>query len=601
VDIAALRSTIRQLIDRHEILRTRYHVVNGRLVQSLGKMEKTPFAVVPLETSLSDELIAQYVNEEARRTFDLEAGNVIHATLYCGTDNTNLLIVDVHQIATDAWCRDLLVNEISALYRCHVVEDATIPNPPGIQHGDFVLWNRSRLAGSVGDQAQAFWNEFLSGRTQVLDLPTDKLRSPVKSNGGANIRQIAAGSLSKRVHELSSREHVSSFMVMLAAFYSLLSKYCKQQDIVVGTTVACREREETHELMGRIANMIAVPASVDPDATFTELLSQVRENLLGALTHQEYPLIRVLNDTAPIRDLSQSPLYQVVFAGETKPWDIPSIPGLNVRSIAIDKGLAKYDMTLVVMEDGDELSFNLEYNTDLFANASMKRLLDDYEALLERLLDEPNIPLAAIQFEPASDRLSHSDKHHRINGLPLDVHQVRKALLALDPITQCDLCVHRADNRDILIAYYVGTETDSARLRQMLAWDVPASMLPAAFVHTDNLAHAMESELPVNALPAQPAIAGNADDLLKEQIIEQWRDLLAISDVAETDDFFALGGSSILALVATDRAARSFGVPITLRHFFEASNPQALADHIRALQVVIAPGKLSREMQEVRI
>jgi hypothetical protein len=599
VDIAALRNAIRRLVERHEILHTRYHLENGRLFQSICDLNEPPFAVAPLDAPLSEELIAHCVRKEARRLFDLEAGEVLRASLYCGTGGASLLIIDAHQIATDAWCRHLLLEEIAFLYRSETSKDATPHASSELQHGDFALWNLDRLSGPEGDRDRDFWKAFLSKSTYILDLPTDKLRPPVKTNNGATIRYTGSRRLSRCILELSGREHVSSFMVLMAGFFVLLAKYCDQKDIVVGSTVACREREETHKLMGRIANMIAVPARVEPDETFSELLVQVRDNLLGAFTHQEYPLTSVLRELTPPRDPSQTPLYQVVFAGETKPPDIPRVPGLDIRPVAVDKGLAKYDITMVVVENDDALIFDLEYNTDVFTDPSMKRLLNDYEALLEKLVDQPDLPMAAIHLEPATDRLSHAEERHWIDGFPIEVSRVREALRALAPVEQCDIHVQSEGDRDRLVAYYTGTETEPSQLQRMLAWRLPSFMLPAAYVYADDPSSLPAAKVAKDASPQ--GLGGKSGDRLEEQIIGQWRDLLGGIEMAPGDDFFRLGGSSILALEAVDRATRSFGVPITLRHFFEASTPFMLAEHVRVLRALTTPDEASREKQSFRI
>jgi amino acid adenylation domain-containing protein len=593
IDVAALRRAIRHLIDRHEILRTRYHVADGRLFQSLCPVETTPFAVLSLQSPLSEQSIKRCVQEEAHRTFDLEAGEVIRATLYCGTDGASLLIVDVHQIASDAWCRDLLVQEITALYQAETAVEAT-PMPPVLQYGDFALWIRARSSGPDGERSREFWRKLLGERPEVLDLPTNALRPPVKTNHGALVRHTLPSSLLSRVYELAGAKRVSSFMVLFAGFFVLLAKYCGQKNIIVGSTVACREREETQLLMGRIANMIAVPATVDTEATFSELLAQVRDTLLGAYTHQDYPLTGVLAETAPVRDASQTTLYQVVFAGETKPRVIPKISGLDVRDVAVDKGLAKYDMTMVVMEDNHELLVELEYNTDVFIAASMHCLLDDYASLLDMLVDRSDSPLGTIELGAASDRLRHVGERPRINGFPIDIERLREALLALAPIEQCELRAHSADGRDALVAYYSGTKTDSDEIERMLAWSVPAFMLPSRYVYTADVGG---SALAASTPEPRHAESG---DRIEEQIIEEWRGLLAKTSIAPDDDFFDLGGNSMLALQAAGLAASTFGVPLTLRHFFEASKPRALARHVRVLRALTTPDTRTN-IENVRI
>jgi amino acid adenylation domain-containing protein len=599
VDISALRNAIRELVDRHEILRTRYHVNNGRLVQSVRAVSEAPFSVVPMDTPWSDELMERCIRKEARRTFDLAAGEIMHASLYCGSDGAHLLVVDVHQIASDAWCRELLAEEIAGLYSLQISGSAKPLGTPKLQYGDFVLWNLDRLAGSDGDDGRAFWSRFLQGRGHVLDLPVNKLRPPVKTNQGASLQRTIDASLLRRVAELSGREHVSGFMILLACFYVLLARYCKQTDIEVGSTVACRERKETHGLMGRIANMIAVPASIDPARTFSELLAQVRENLLAAYAHQDYPLTRVLQDVVPPRDLSLTPLYQVVFAGETRPRSEPVMPGIEVRAIAVDKGFAKYDMTVIVMEEGEALTVDLEYNEDVFVEASMRQLLEDYAVLLGKLVGNPALPIAAAELEPARDRLTHGTNRTWIDGFPVDLDRVREALLALEPIDGCELRMDFVAGRNALVARYTGTKSDPDRLRQMLAWHVPAYMLPAAFVHTIDLA-----DLPASATALPAGSDGQIDekaDGLIAQIVEQWRDLLGQPTIGAAGSFFAVGGNSMLALAAAHRATRSFGVPVSLRNFFETGTPRALAAHIRALRAVLSPAVPAQGRQEVRL
>ncbi|MEV2278195.1 condensation domain-containing protein, partial [Nocardiopsis sp. NPDC049922] len=255
---------------------------------------------------------------------------------------------------------------------------------------------REWLEGGVREELLAYWRERLSGAPPVLELPTDRPRPAVQSHLGAHEATVVPGEVLEGLHKLCEREEVTVFMVLLAAFKVLLARYSGQSDVVVGTPVANRNRVEVEPLIGFFVNTLVFRTDVGGDPTVVELLDRVRETALGAYANQDLPYSELVKALRPERDLSRSPVVQVMFALANTPDTEPELVGLTAEPLDVEQGAARFDLSLLVKERDDDVSVALEYCTDLFEPATACRILEDYRRIVTEMVNNPDTPISRL-------------------------------------------------------------------------------------------------------------------------------------------------------------------------------------------------------------
>jgi len=407
LDVGALEAGLSEIMRRHQALRTRFPAVNGQPVQRVVAaepvaLERVDVTAAPAQARL--ERARRLTEAEAGRPFDLERGPLLRGTLYCLGPEHHVLALTVHHIVLDAWSVGILVAELQECYRA--AREGRPPDLPElpVQYVDFAFWQRQSLTGDELQRQLEFWRNHLRGGLPVLELPTDSPRPPVKSfRGGtetATLPEDTAGWLA----ELGREERASPFMILLAAFYVLLSRYGNAEDVVVGTPVANRNRRELENMIGFFVNTVALRADLTGNPTFRRLLGHVRERMLQALEHQEIPFERVVEELQPQRDLGHTPLFQAMFVHQQDPAAGLDLPQLEVRTLEIDPGTSKFDLTLFVWECAGGFRAAVEYSTDLFTAATAKRMLRHYETLLRSIAQDPDARLSDLTLLPAEER-----------------------------------------------------------------------------------------------------------------------------------------------------------------------------------------------------
>ncbi len=394
LDVTSLERALTDLVQRHEALRTTFIEVNGEPVQRISPRAELPFTVESLEGA-SDAAIRQRAEAEVRLPFDLEHGPLVRATVLRVSSEEHVLLLVMHHIVCDFWSSDVLARELKALYAAHVRgEETTLPALP-VQYADFAHWQRDWLRGDVLEAQRAWWKEQLSGAPPVLELPTDKPRPPVQTFRGAQFHQRLPAELPGAVQELSREAGVTPFMLLMAGFHALLARHSGQPDIVVGTPIAGRNRREVESLIGFFTNTLAIRVKASGDASFRELLGRVREASLGAYAHQDMPFEQLVDALVPVRDVSRTPLFQVMFVFQqgSAAWELP---GVAVEEFAFEPGMAKFDLTLFVRETPAGWTSLWEYNTDLFDEATVARMAGHYTRLLEGVLARPERKLSTV-------------------------------------------------------------------------------------------------------------------------------------------------------------------------------------------------------------
>src|SRR6185369_14381412 len=312
------------------------------------------------------------------------------------SDTEHVLLLTLHHIITDGWSLRVLFRELSTLYNRYARgEDSPLADLP-VQYADYAVWQRQYLQGEVLDQQLSYWRKQLAAAPVLLALPTDRPRPAVQTYHGAVETFELPAELSEQLKALSRHEGVTPFMTLLAAFYVLLSRYSGQEDLVVGSPIANRTRSETEPLIGFFANTLVLRADLSDKPSFRELLRQVRETCIEAYAHQEIPFEKLVEELQPERSLSHQPLFQVLFQLLNASGESLSLAELSSRAFNSGNQTAQFDLTLTIVDGNKGLVGNLEYNTDLFNQATASRLVSHLCNLLAAATASPDTPISSL-------------------------------------------------------------------------------------------------------------------------------------------------------------------------------------------------------------
>src|SRR6185369_3003487 len=345
----ALEAALSSVIARHEVLRTSFPVVNHNPVQLIHPAQ--PFHLSLADLSLLDaesrsREVARLAGEEARRPFDLTTGPLLRGLLIKEQEQEHALLFTLHHIVSDGWSVGVVVREVSRVYEAQVRGEEIEIEELEIQYADYAMWQREWLAGEELERQMRYWKEQLAGAPAFLDLPLDRPRPAVQTYSGARQVFKLPVDIYESLRGLARRERATTFMVLLTAFKILLHRYSGQQDVIVGTTVANRNRVEIENLVGCFVNSLALRTDFTGEPTFSELLAQVRATSLEAFTHQDLPFEKIVEELQPARIESHTPLFQVLMALQNAPRETLKLRGLTLESNPVEAGLTKYDLSL---------------------------------------------------------------------------------------------------------------------------------------------------------------------------------------------------------------------------------------------------------------
>lgn len=405
LDTVALRQALEVLLARHESLRTAFTMVDGEPHQVIRPPRPVSIEVIDVSDAADAEARAGEVAVRlASRSFDLETDDLLRAALVKLGDDDHLLSLTLHHIITDAWSMTVLGRELRALYSGLVTStEVKLPELP-IQYGDYAVWQQEWMSSGGLDQQLAYWKGRLTGAPALLDLATDHPRPARQSFRGATIRKTLPPVVLEQVRALGQREGATMFMILLAAFAALLSRYSGQEDIVIASPVANRNRAELEGLIGLLVNTLALRVTLEGDPSFTELLRRTREAALGAFSNQELPFERLVEELNPERHLSHAPVAQVMFVQHNVVGAPSTFAGLTEEPVATERGTAKFDLSLFGREVSEGLMMSLEYGSDLFEPATARRMLDHYGGLLQAAVADPARPLSELGLLGDSER-----------------------------------------------------------------------------------------------------------------------------------------------------------------------------------------------------
>ncbi|WP_235217099.1 non-ribosomal peptide synthase/polyketide synthase [Archangium violaceum] len=407
LDEAALQRVFSELVRRHHSLRTTFGSEAGQPVQRIAPTASLPLSLVDLSSLPPSERMDEAHRQASRvalRPFDLAHGPLIHASLFKLEERLHILVLSMHHIVSDGWSMGILVREVAALYQAF---SSGLPSPLPelpLQYADYAVWQRQWLQGAALEQQLSYWRQQLSGAPAALELPTDKPRPSVQSHRGAHLEVHLPKALSESLTAFCQREGVTPFMALLASFQLLLSRYSGQDDISVGSPIAGRRHSELEGLIGFFVNTLVLRARLSAVSSFRELLHQVRETTLGAFAHQDIPFEKLVEELQPPRDLSRTPLFQVMFALQNAPASNLELPGLSLRALPPGELPSKFDLTLSLSDGPEGFTGSLEYCTDLFEHDTARRMVDHLRVLLSSVLSQPDAPLASLSLLTGSER-----------------------------------------------------------------------------------------------------------------------------------------------------------------------------------------------------
>ncbi|MFM0286805.1 non-ribosomal peptide synthetase [Paraburkholderia megapolitana] len=395
LDVQRLQAAVSEISRRHEILRTTFPAIDGRGVQRIAAPAPVTLAVVDI-ASESDSLTL--LAEETDRPFDLATGPLYRAVLYRVREDLHIFGVVMHHIISDAWSSGILIGELAALYDGQSLPDLAV------QYADYAVWQHERLASADTHQELALLSASLADAPDLIELPTDRPRPAIQSFRGSVLPFQLEGALADRLRSIAHASGTSTYMVVLAAYSLLLSRYSNQQDIVVGSPIANRRSSMTEPLIGFFANTLALRVDLSGNPTFDELLARVKRVALDGYSRQEIPFEQVVESLKLERNLGRTPIFQVMFAYEKVPANGPTFPGLSVTPVSVETFTAKFDLTLYMQDSDSGLAGALEYNTDLFDAATIERMAQHFRNLLDAVVEGSNQPLNGLSLLSDAER-----------------------------------------------------------------------------------------------------------------------------------------------------------------------------------------------------
>jgi len=407
LNVRALERALGEIVRRHESLRTRFESEGGVPQQVIDEPEEWRLKLVDLSGKEAQEQFREaerIATEEARRPFALGSESGFRARLLQLSQKEHILLLTMHHIVIDGWSLGVLFRELHQLYEAYSRGERVCPLPDlELQYADFAVWQREWLSGSELAKQLGYWKEQLAGLTPP-DLPLDKPRPAALSHHGKKLLLRLSTQLSSQLQALGQAEGATLFMVMLAAFQVLLSRYSGQTDISVGTPIANRTRAELENLIGFFVNTLVLRTDLSGDPSFAELLKRVGAVALTAYAHQDLPFEKLVEELHPERSLNRNPLFDVLFAVQNAPRSEGRLGELRLEPWGEGSQTTRFDLEVHVWEGPEGLICSFNYATDLFDAQTIERLMSYYQRVLEAVVADRNRRLSELSLLTSSEQ-----------------------------------------------------------------------------------------------------------------------------------------------------------------------------------------------------
>ncbi|PWK11296.1 amino acid adenylation domain-containing protein [Tumebacillus permanentifrigoris] len=408
LDLPALVRAFETILARHDVLRTTYEMVGGHPIQRVHELQ--PLHCPLLDFSMLNEQERETalwadVNAEMQTPFDLTVGPVFRMRVFRLEPNRHWLMLQLHHIVGDFWSWQVMLREFQTLYASECAGHGEALPPLTVQYTDYAAWQNERLEQGQLQAAQAYWLETLGGELPVLDLPTDHPRSAVMQSEGQQVRQPIDAELATKLQALTQQGDATLFLVLLAATGILLSRLSGQSDLVIGTPEAGRNLLELEGLVGLFINTLPLRLHVEAGQSFLNVLEQVKQRALQAYEHHEYPFDQLVEDINPVRDLSRTPIFSVMFQvlrdGDDR---FPEVAGLHMRPVELDVSATKFDLQIDFVERPNTMECLFTYRTDLYERETVERWMSHLLLLLQEIVATPDAPVESLRMLEASER-----------------------------------------------------------------------------------------------------------------------------------------------------------------------------------------------------
>jgi amino acid adenylation domain-containing protein len=399
LEVAVLERSLNEIIRRHEILRTTFDTINDVLMQAIAAHFTLNLPIIDLQHLSEDEReieVQRRASAAAQAPFDLSQDLPWRATLLCLSPTDYVLLVFMHHIIADGWSAGILIHELVTLYSAFITGQSSPLPELTIQYADFTLWQHQWLQGEILDRQLNYWKQQLSGQLPILELPNDHPRGAARTFRGDILSFGLPNSVVSDLKNICRKQDATLFMGLLAAFTILLSRYARQEDILVGTPIANRNRMEIEPLIGFFINTLVLRNNLSGDPTFSEYLDRVRNACLGAYNHQDLPFEKLVKELNIKRGLNQDVLFQVMFALDNTPDLYLDIVGLRLSSVEFSRDATQFDLSLVFRETEKAFLGTIEYNTDIFAPVTIQRMQGHFEQILAGIIAQPTARIHAL-------------------------------------------------------------------------------------------------------------------------------------------------------------------------------------------------------------
>ncbi len=383
-DVNKLNSSFKQLIEKHSSLRTYFEIIDGEIYQKI-----VPNVTFEINTQTEENKTIDEVLKDFIKPFDLTKAPLFRVSLVT-VKNETLLLFDMHHIISDGLSLSVLTTELCKLYN-----EEKLPKSI-LQYSDYAEWEYKNLKENTMQQSKEYWINQFRNDIPVLNMPTDYARPATTSFEGAKIFKTISSNLTQKIESLAKKLDVSNSMLLLTCYYVLLSKYTNQEDIVVGTPVANRNKEELLDMIGMFVNTLPIKNHIEPSMTFNEFLNNIKQNMVQALSHQEYPFDTLIRNLNIPRDTSRNPLFDTLFTYQNDGLPPVKFEGINATYCIPDTKISKFDLSLEVIPTGGKFKLTFEYCTKLFNKSTIEGFADHFINILYKIVDNYKLKIADI-------------------------------------------------------------------------------------------------------------------------------------------------------------------------------------------------------------
>jgi|GEM_PF-610488 len=588
LDISALEKSLSEIIRRHSILRTIFKEINGETVQVIVPATTLKLPIIDLEKLPSEEQKIKtqaIVREAINKPFNLTEEPGFRGKLIRFNETESILLLTTHHIIFDGFSFGVFSKEMTSLYEGFTTDKNSALKELPIQYSDFAYWQKKWLEGEAGKPLINYWKKQLSGNIQPLKLPTDKTTATPKYEG-ATFQFSIPNNITQELKKLSQETGVTLFTTLLAAYNTLLYAETGQEDIILCSPVAGRDRPETQQLIGYFNHLLVMRNNLTENPTFLELLQRVNKVVLGAREHQDLPFQKLI-------DFTNIPLTKGMFALQNYKSQPLQLKEVKISSLPLPKNTANFDLSLTIYDRGEQLLGKFQYKTNLFDTAKIKELGKNFPYLLEKLGKNPNIHLADLETE------WEQNVHPEIAQLPIPISQIEK-ILAQHPNIEENTILLLTDSQGNkkLTAYIVPTQEEVPTLtavQSFLAAKLPKYMVPESFVLLDSLPLKTNGKINYRELieitqVRQKPPTTPPSTPVEQKLAEIWKRVLWLEqEIGIHDNFFDLGGHSLLAVKLVQEIEQEFNKKLPLSALFQLGTIAEMANLLIREEEEITP------------